>query len=134
MRKDIEIPGKAQGVHIAAVRQPNPEYKLEEWNAYIINEQDETLDLVLIVSRGEKDGTKSSTMRHKLEKLPPKSFAKVEFIEDKLLALDNTFSVTFFLDGKLFEQEFNFPASTLKEENRNEIPLMPETGILAKMT
>lgn len=133
MRKDIKIPKQPGGIHIAAVRQRNPEYNLEEWNAYIINEKDQKLDLVLIVSTGEKDGTKSSTMRHKLEYLPAKSYAKVEFIEDKLLMLDNQFSVTFFIDGKLYEQQFRFPAQTIKEENRKEIPLIQETGILAEM-
>ncbi len=35
-------------------------------------------------------------MRHKIEKLPAQSFARVELMQEEVLALNNSFKVTFF--------------------------------------
>ena len=51
--------------------------------------------MILIVSIGYSSDKASSTMRHKLEKLPAKSYAKVELMIDDVLELKNEFLVTF---------------------------------------
>ncbi|MGB8375390.1 MAG: hypothetical protein WCE57_08730, partial [Salegentibacter sp.] len=95
MKKDIEIP-EVEKVYIAAVKEFNKEFGAEEWNAYIINEREEDLETVLIVTRGFEGEKQTSIMRHRLEKLPPQSFAKIEYLQDEVLALNNEFWVTFF--------------------------------------
>ncbi|HEA31073.1 MAG TPA: hypothetical protein ENH91_13955 [Leeuwenhoekiella sp.] len=131
MRKDIEIP-KVSDVHVAAVKQFNEDLEIEEWNAYIINTKNEPLELVLIVSKGYKGSKKTSKMRHKLELLPAKSFAKVEFMEDSLLVITNQFDVTFFVDGTLYERTFIFPAGQIADKNQEILPLMGDHGVLAE--
>ena len=63
MKKDIEIP-EVEKVYIAAVKEFNKEFGAEEWNAYIINEREEDLETVLIVTRGFEGEKQTSTMRH----------------------------------------------------------------------
>lgn len=131
MKKDIEIP-EVKGVYIAAVREFNEEFRAHEWNAYIINEREESLETVLIVTRGFEGEKQTSTMRHRLEKLPPKSFAKVEFLQDEVLALNNEFWVTFFADGKMYEKKFLFRKNSINTNAMQELPVMPKKGVLVK--
>lgn len=132
MRKDIEI-RKVADVHVAAVKQFNEDLEIDEWNAYIINTKNEALELVLIVSKGYNETQKTSRMRHKLELLPAKSFAKIEFLEDSVLALNNEFAVTFFLGGTLYEQRYIFPEKYISEKNLIDIPIMSLLGILSEL-
>ncbi|WP_031427002.1 hypothetical protein [Flavimarina sp. Hel_I_48] len=131
MKKDIEIP-KVSDVYIAARKTFNEEHLQEEWNVYLINAKEDPLEIVLIVAKGHGDSKKTSTMRHKLDLLPGKSFAKIEFIEDSLLALNNEFAVTFFLNGTLYERTFIFPANSINEKNLSILPVMGDPGILAE--
>lgn len=131
MKKDINIP-EVKGVYLAAVKQFNKDFRAEEWNAYLINDRDEALEMVLIVSRGYTDKDQTSVMRHKIEKLPPKSFAKVEFLQEEVLALNNEFLVTFFAENRMFEKKFLFRKNTINEKALRQLPLIPEKGILLK--
>lgn len=131
MKKDIEIP-KVKGVYLAAVKQFNKDFQAEEWNAYLINERSDALEMVLIVSRGFSGDTQTSVMRHKVEKLPPKSFVKVEYLQPEVLALNNEFAVTFFAEGQMFDKKFLFKKNSINEKALRDLPLIPEKGVLLK--
>lgn len=131
MKKDIEIP-EVKDVHVAAVRERNEEYYTTDWNAYIINNRDVPLETVLIVSKGYDDKDSTAVMRHSLNKLPPKSFAKIEFLEEEVLRLNNEFAVTYFADGKMYEKKFLFKPNTVKEEALKPVPVMQKKGVLAE--
>ncbi|WBL25872.1 hypothetical protein [Zunongwangia sp. HGR-M22] len=131
MKEDIEIP-KVEKIHVAAVREFNEAFQAEEWNAYIINNKNVTIEMILIVSKGYDGKKETSVMRHKLEKLPPHSFAKIEFIQDEVLQLNNEYQITFFVDNKMFEKTFIFKKNSVKEDLKKEIPLIPKLGILAE--
>ena len=130
MRKDINIP-EVTDVYVAAVKEFNETHRTDDWNAYIVNDADQPLELVLIVSNGYNEKKTTSQMRHKLQVLPAKSFAKIEFIEDSVLELTNEFAVTYFLDGKMFEKKFIFPAGSIKDKNKGPVPSMLKEGVLA---
>lgn len=130
MRKDIEIP-EVKNVHVAAVYEQHPEYKTMDWNAYIINEQSIPLEIVLIVSSGHSDKQITPPMRHTIKVLPARSFAKIEFLQEKVLKLNNEFAVTFFADGKMYERTFKLDANSVKESALKNIPVMNAKGILA---
>ena len=70
-------------------------------------------------------------MRHKIEVLPAKNFAKIEFLQEDVLKLNNEFKVTFFQNNKMYEKTFVFKANCIRENARVEIPVIPEKGILA---
>ena len=131
MKKDIEIP-EVKEVYLAAVKVFNEEFKAYEWNVYLINDSGRPLEMVLIVSKGFDKKRETSLMRHKIEVLPSKSFAKIEYLQDEVLKLNNEFKVTWFADSKMMEKTFLFKPNTIKESAAKEIPVIPEKGILAK--
>ena len=51
MKKDIKIP-EVEDVYIAIVNEYNDIYKSQDWNAYIINDKDVDLEMILIVTSG----------------------------------------------------------------------------------
>ena len=71
-------------------------------------------------------------MRHKLEKLPAKSIAKIELMQDDVLQLNNEFKVTFFEGNKMFDKTYLFRKNTINEKALQPIPLMEVKGILVK--
>ena len=131
MKKDIQIP-EVTGVEIAVVYEYNDIYKTDDWNIYIINNKDIDIEMVVIVSQGFSETKTTSLLRKKLEVLPANSFAKVEFIQPQLFALNNRFQVTFFTDNKLFDKTFLFEQNTIKESALRVIPELKKRGILAK--
>ncbi len=131
MRKDIEIP-VVKDVYVAAVREFNEDFQTNDWNAYIINNTNEPLETVLIVSQGSDNEQLTSLMRHSLKVLPAKSFAKIEFLEESVHALNNYFNVTYFIGNDLYDKQFLLPANCILEDNAVELPVMPNKGVLAR--
>ena len=131
MKKDIQIP-EVNYVYVAVVNQYNDIYKTHDWNAYIINDKDVALDMVLIVSKGYDAVKETSIMRHKLEKLPGKSYAKIELMQDDVLALNNEFKVTFFEGNQMFDKTYLFRKNTINKNALQSIPLMDVKGVLVK--
>lgn len=130
MRKDIEIP-EVEGIYVAAVREKHPEFHSMDWNAYIINDREFPLEMVLIVSKGLGNEQLTSTMRHSIKVLPAKSYAQIEFLQEDVLQLENTFAVTFFAEGKMFEKKFVFRKNSVRTDSVETIPVIPSEGILA---
>jgi len=131
LKKDIQIP-EVSGVQIAVVFEYNDVYKTDDWNVYIINKKEVDLEMVVVVSKGFNDQQKTSVMRKKLENLPARSFAKIEWLQSEVFKLNNQFQVTFFAESTLFEKTFTFPKDTIKEGALRMIPFLNKKGILAK--
>jgi len=131
MKKDIKIP-EVKNVYIAVVQEHNDIYKTNDWNAYIINDKDISLEMILIVTRGYDEKRGTSTMRHKLEQLPPKSYAKIELIHEDVLELNNEFVVTYFEDNKMYDKTFLFRKNAINKKAFQTIPLMNIRGVLVK--
>ena len=131
MKKDIQIP-KVEGVYIAVVNEFNQVYKTQDWNAYIINDKEVDLDMVLIVTNGYNEDKVTATFRKKLDVLPKKSYAKIELMTEELFALNNTFKVSFFEGNKMFDKTFLFRKNTINLKALQPIPLMEAKGVLVK--
>lgn len=130
MKKDIIIP-KVEDVYVAAVKEYNELQRTEDWNIYIINNKSVALEMILIVSTGYSSDKVTSTMRHKLEALPPNSYAKVELLMEEVLWLKNEFLVTFFQDNKMYDKSFVFEPNTINNLSLKKLPLIKELGVLA---
>ena len=130
MKKDINIP-KVENVYVAAVKETHPEYKTEDWNAYIINNTDKDLETVLIASKGYSEEKVTPVMRHQIKMLPARSFAKIEFLQKDLLQLNNEFKVTFFLLSQMYDKTYLFRKNTINDRALIQIPLMQLKGVLA---
>ncbi|PCH52774.1 MAG: hypothetical protein COC22_03580 [Flavobacteriaceae bacterium] len=133
MKKDLQIP-EVTNVFIAVVKEYNNEFKCEDWNAYIINNKEVAIEMVLIVSKGydEDKLLETSIMRKKIEKLPAKSFAKIELLQDEVLTISNFFNITFFEGNQLFYKKYLFKKGSLKEGALRNIPLLNKRGVLVK--
>lgn len=133
MKKDIQIP-EVTDVFMAIAKEYNEDFQCEDWNAYLVNNKEVDLEMVLIVSKGYDEDrlTETSLLRHKIEKLPAKSFAKVELLQEAVLKLSNFFNVTFFEGNAMFEKKYLFEKGTIKEGALRMIPLLKKKGILVK--
>lgn len=131
MKRDIEIP-KVQDVYIAVVNEYNEIYKTQDWNAYIINDKDVDLELVIIVSEGYSKDKKTATFRKQIKKLPRKSYAKIELMPEELFTLNNTFKVSFFEGNQMFYKTYLFRKNTINKRALQSVPLMDMKGIVVK--
>jgi len=131
MKKDINIP-EVKNVYIAVIYEYNDIYKTYDWNAYIINDKNVDLDLVLIVTSGYSKDKTTSVFRKKIDKLPAKSYAKIELMQEELFALNNQFKVTFFEGNTMFDKNYLFRKNTINRNALQPIPLMKARGVLVK--
>lgn len=131
MKKDIQIP-EVNDLHIAAVQELHPEFKTLDWNIYLINNQPEPLEMVIVVTKGFKDGKSTAQTRHQLKILPAKSYAKIEWLQDDLLSINNSYSVSFFKDGLMYHRNFVLKANVVKSQKLDVIPLITVNGVLAE--
>jgi hypothetical protein len=131
LKKDIQIP-KVENVYIAIVNEYNDIYKTQDWNAYIINDKDVDLEMVIIVTRGYSEDKTTSVFRKKLDTLPKKSYAKIELMQEELFALNNTFKVSYFEGNQMFDKTYFFRKNTINEKALQPLPLMQMKGVLIK--
>lgn len=131
MKKDIHIP-KVDNVYIAVVNEYNAIYKTQDWNAYIINNKDVDVEMVLIVTSGYNEDKMTSIFRKKLDLLPKKSYAKIELMQEDLFALNNQFKVTFFEGNQMFDKTYTFRKNTINLQALQTLPLMKVRGVLVK--
>ncbi len=131
MKKDIEIP-IAKEVYIAIIHEWNEEFLSKDWNAYIINNRTTLIEMALVVSKGYDGDRKTATMRHAIPVVAAKSFAKIEVVQEEVLALNNEFFVTYYADNKLYEKRFLFEQNSVNEKNLVPIPLIERNGVFAK--
>lgn len=131
MKKDIQIP-EVENVVMAVTEEFNDTFKTKDYYVYLINKKDHELEMVLIVSSGSDRSRQTSKMRHKIELLPPQSYAKVELMQEEVLALDNHFKVTFFENNQLLEKEFILKKNSFKEGALRHINILNKRGIILK--
>lgn len=133
MKKDINIP-EIKDVFMAVVKEYNDEFQCEDWNIYLVNDKDEDLEMAIIVSKGydEDKMIETSVMRKTINKLPAKSFAKVELIQPDLFKLTNFFNTTFFVGNTMYDKKYVFEKNTIKEGALRVIKQLNKEGIIAK--
>lgn len=132
MKKDIHHP-LVKDVAVAIVKEEE-NGKEPEWFVYLLNLKETAIDGVLVASRGygnlQGEDVKTSTLRHFIETLPAKSYAKIELIKDDVFGLHNEYWVSFYINKEIYDKKFVFLAESIKEANFTEIPLMGLRGIL----
>lgn len=132
MRKDIHAP-KVEGVAMAVVREQD-EAGDDAWYVYLINQRGETLENVLVSSRGygelEGEARSTSEMRHFLDKLEPRSWARIERIVEDVFGLSNQYWLSYYVGRELYDKKYIFLAGSIEEGNFTTVPLMEKRGVL----
>jgi uncharacterized membrane protein YhfC len=132
MRKDIHPP-KVEGVAMAVVREKDDGGE-DAWFVYLINRNTFAIENVLISSRGygelEGESRKTSEMRHHLETLGPKSWARIEMIVEDVFGLSNQYWLSFYVGHDLHDKKYIFLAGSIDEANFTNVPLMEKRGVM----
>jgi hypothetical protein len=135
MKKDIIIP-EVENVFFAAVQEWSDDFMEKVWYAYLVNDSDYLIESVMVVSKafGTINGEmkKTSLLRHAFIEVPAVSVVKVEMIEKSVLALNNEFMLTFFMDGKLYDKKFIFKANSINETEVEEVPILFVDGVIVR--
>ena len=133
MKKDIQIP-VVENVFLAAVQEFSVEFNEKVWYVYLVNDSDFDLDSVMIVSSafGTLDGEmkKTSLLRHAFPAVPAVSVVKVELLENSVLALNNEFMLTYFIENKMYDKVFIFKSNSINENNTEEVPILFVEGVI----
>jgi hypothetical protein len=100
----------------------------------LINQKDEPLENVLVSSRGygelEGETRRTSEMRHFLDTLEPRSWARIERIVEDVFGLNNQYWLSFYLQGALYDRKYIFVAGSIDETNFTTVPLMEKRGVM----
>lgn len=132
MRKDIPDP-KVEGVAMAVVREKDEDGE-DAWYVYLINRNDHALENVLVSSRGygeiAGENRRTSELRHHLERLGPKSWARIERIVEDVFALSNQYWLSFYVGEQLFDKKYIFLAGSIDTVHFTTIPLMEAKGVM----
>jgi hypothetical protein len=135
MKKDIQIP-IVENVFLAAVQEFSVEFNEKVWYTYLVNDSDFDLDSVMIVSSafGTLDGEmkKTSLLRHAFPAVPAVSGVKIELLESTVLALNNEFMLTYFINNKMYDKMFIFKSNSINENNTEEVPILFVEGIIER--
>lgn len=121
---------------MAAVQEWNDDFMANVWNVYLINDSDNELHDIMVVSKafGTIDGEmrKTSLLRHALVEMPPVSAVKIEMVEDSVLALNNEFMLTFFIGNTLYDRKYTFIANSIREDRTEEVPHLWKQGVIVR--
>ncbi|MAM28181.1 MAG: hypothetical protein CMC13_04090 [Flavobacteriaceae bacterium] len=131
MRKDIDIP-EVKNIYVAAVYELNEDYNTYDWNIYLINDGQTPIETVLVVAQGYDEKDMTAPMRKTIQMVPAKGYAKLEYIDESVFKLDNFFTVTYFLEERLYDKRFELPRFSITEDNAVMLPVMGVKGVLAR--
>ena len=131
MRKDIDIP-EVKNIYVAAVYELNKDYNTYDWNIYLINDGQTPIETVLMVAQGYDEKDMTAPMRKTIQMVPAKGYAKLEYIDESVFKLDNFFTVTYFLEERLYDKRFELPHFSITEDNAVMLPVMGVKGVLAR--
>lgn len=109
-----------------------PESKF--WYVYIINRKKETINNVLVSSRGYDytDGKdiQTTVLRHFIGDINGNSFAKIEPIDEALFGLTNEYWLSYYINGSIYDKKFIFLPESVVDSNFVRIPIINKPGVL----
>jgi hypothetical protein len=132
MIKDIPLL-VVENVAVAIIREKN-ELNETVWNSYLINMKDEKLEGVLVTSTGygqiNEEKVKTSTLRHFLDEVEPKSYVKIEPIVEEVFGVNNEYWLSFYLNNKMYDKRYVFLAESISESNFTNVPIINKKGVM----
>ncbi|WP_026898151.1 hypothetical protein [Daejeonella oryzae] len=132
MKKDLPE-NIVENISVAIVLESaTPEAK--NWNVYLINLKEETIETVLVSSKGygQKEGksVKTSILRHSIGDVSAKSFALIEIIDEQVFGLTNEYWLSYYINGQIYDKKFIFLPESIVDSNMIRIPILNKPGIM----
>ena len=132
MIKDIKIP-EVKNVTLAVARKKSIGEQ-DEWQVYLINNNDFEIENTLVASTGYglKDGEeqRTSILRHFLNTIPAKSTSLIEPIDPAVFHLNNEYWVSYYIGSQIFDKRFLFVPDSIREEHISFIKELEMEGVL----
>jgi hypothetical protein len=134
MKKDIHPPEVTE-IAVAVVKETDDKGETV-WNVYMLNLKNVPIEGVLVTSTGygslQGAGKKTSTLRHFLDTVPAKSYAKIEPIMEDVFGINNEFWVSFYINKVMYDKKYIFLAESICESNFIKVPLLNKKGVMIK--
>lgn len=136
MKKDINFE-PVEGVSVAVV--PDAAAAITDdqpgWQVYLLNHTTHALRNVIVNSNGygtspEGEAVRTSTLRHVLLEVEPRSAVPIEPIDPALFHLNNQYWVSYYLGSQIFDKKFIFVPDSIVADNLTHIALLDRPGVL----
>lgn len=132
MKKDLPE-NTVKDIAVAVVLEDaSPESK--NWNVYLVNLKNESIETVLVSSKGYglKNGeeVKTSILRHSIGDIGPKDYAKIEAIDEQVFGLTNEYWLSYYIGGNIYDKKFIFLPESIVESNFIRIPVLNKVGVM----
>lgn len=136
MKKDIPF-DPVEGVSVAIV--PDDAAATTEgqpgWQVYLLNHNEYPLSNVIVNSNGygsdtEGEPIRTSTLRHVLLEVEPRSAVPIEPIDPALFHLNNQYWVSYYRGSQIFDKKFIFVPDSIVPDNLTHITLLERSGVL----
>ncbi len=115
-----------------ALEKESAESKL--WYVYLINLKNETLENVLITSKGygERNGeqVKTSVLRHMFPVVEPHSYKLIEPIDEQTFGLNNEYWLSYYIGKNIYDKKFIFLPESIVEVNFIKLPVVDKIGVM----
>lgn len=137
MKKDILF-DPVEGVSIAIIPDDDAATATENhpgWQVYLLNHNEHALQNVIVSSNGygtnsEGEPIRTSTLRHVLLEVEPRSAVPVEPIDPAVFHLYNQYWVSYYVGAQIFDKKFIFVPDSIVSGNLTHIALLERSGVL----
>lgn len=106
------------------------------WMVYLINLKKNSVDNLLISSKGYGDlnnrKLRTSELRHFIPRLDSGNFVRVEPIMEDVFGLNNEYWVSFYEVGKVYDKKYLFLPESIQEKHFINIPFLNRKGVMIK--
>lgn len=136
MKKDIVFE-PVTDIFVTIVRRIN-ELAQPEWQVYLINRSNNTLQNVFVTSRGysgddqktKEEQYRTSTLRHYFAEVEAGQPVLIEPIMPDIFHLNNEYWVSYFVNNQVFDKKFIFVPDSITEQNLRPIQELKVEGVL----
>ena len=126
---------QVQDVALAIIPRENENIEAA-WDVFIINLKNESLNDVLISSKGygevKGEKVKTSILRHFIGKVNPLSYELIEPIDRSVFQLNNEYWVSFYINKTIYDKKYLFVPGSILKENFSKIPLINKNGVMIR--
>lgn len=132
MKADLPL-NHVENISIAVVLEDGS-LENKDWQVYLINEKDVTIQNVMITSKGygEKEGkeVQTSTLRHFIGDVDANDYARIEAIDPQVFGLTNEYWLSYYIDGIIYDKKYIFLPESIINEHLIQVPVLEKPGIL----
>ncbi|MFN5345779.1 MAG: hypothetical protein ACK44N_07595 [Bacteroidota bacterium] len=106
------------------------------WEVYMINLKEESLDNVIVASKGygmyNGEEVKTSVLRHYLGVFEPLDIRLIEPIQKEVFGLNNEYWVSFYIGKNIYDKKFIFLPESISEDNFTRVPFINRMGVIIR--